>query len=578
MNAPKRLRTEGFEPTFAPGSHGFGAPAAANNVYTDSSGIIMELARLLEKIPPSGGAVAPGPMSGEITVFLVSFGKFRLVTRGHAELWSELVGAARDILTAKQLGGRVNVCIEISSYDTEVDCPADGGMDFLDSEGDKKVSEILANTVKAKKVFCERYVSKDKRIQDISTTLESLLVDNGLHGNPNLSVSVTASPFNIINPSFSPPTCGPLRAACDKPGQGPKCLVVFVGGSDRIAASGKDTLVGKFMAKLPIPHGFLRVGGDRKAVAGDRIAILLHLVEWAIGSAPPTKLKIPMAAFSSSFIDYAIDMCLWACVPKPAIERLVEATTIHSDPASIVGTKAMQLATRVHNVVELHRHATILSGRLAPIQPGMTKKEAGETARTNKARAEAYSTPPAAEAAGGAGATGGAGAAGGAEATGGAGATGGAEATGTDVMRHMSYKMVLDSLMLHGLATASGSPPVYRQFAGRAPSPDDFERLLSWSTSQWWRGKREREIEKEATANIIVIGKIAQTLEAREVPASCAWWDGRLAGGLAGGRRITRKRKRRRPRYSVSGTRRRRGKASRITRRKIRRANTLRKR
>ena len=490
-------------------------------VYTDSTEIIRGLHEELAKLPPSGGAASLGPMSGEITVFLVSFGKFRLVQRGHEELWNKLVEAARDILNDPQLAGRVNVCIDISSYDKAIECPADGGMSYLDLSEHEKLSERLKSTVEAKKVFCERSVPTDKRIQDIRTIVQSLLVANGIDTNPNLSTSVTSTPFNIVNPRFSTPSCGSRRAACDALGMENKCLVIFVGGSDRVGGGGKDDLVGKFMVNdgkaSPIPHGLLLVGGDRKGVGGDSGAILLDVVGWAIGSSPPTELKIPMAAFSSSFIDYAVDMCLWACVPKPAIERIIEATTIHSDPASIVETKAKQLDARIHNVVELHKHAAILSGRLAPIQPGMTKKEAGETARTNKAYAEAYSTPPAAGAA------------------------------GTDVMQHMSYKMVIDSLMLQGLAAISGSPPVYRRFAGRTPTNEDFERLLSWSMSRWWKDKA---VEKKAADNVKAVLAISQVLAAGGVPASCTWW----LSGLEGGRRTRRKRntrKKRRQRHAA---------------------------
>ena len=66
-------------------------------------------------------------MSGEITVFLVSLGKFRIVTQGHLLVWKQIVEVARDILNNLTIGQRVNVCIEISSSISRK-CPPDGGM------------------------------------------------------------------------------------------------------------------------------------------------------------------------------------------------------------------------------------------------------------------------------------------------------------------------------------------------------------------------------------------------------------------------------------------------------------------
>jgi hypothetical protein len=545
-------------------------------VYNSSAEIVQGLRAQLAKLPSSGGPASLGPMSGEITVFLVSFGKFRLVQRGHKELWNKLVEAARDILNDPYLKDRVNVCIDISSYDTATECPADGGMGYIDLGEYEKLSDRLKGTVNAKKVFCERSVPNDKRIQDIRTTLKSLLVTNGIATNANLTNSVTSTPFNIINPQFSAPSCSTLRDACDAPGLENKCLIISVGGSDRVGGGGNDDLIGKFMVKSSVPHGLLRVGESR--VVGTKTHTLLELVEWVIKWPPVAtmqdedvrkvlepyedgdnsklarpeldslyeqiahaNLKIPMAAFSSSFIDYTVDMCLWACVPKLIIERIIAVTTIHSDPASIVETKAMQMKARIHNVLELRKHAIILRKRQKPIEPGLSKAAEKRILKSNREIAEAYNRP----------------------------------AAGTPaVMQYMSYKMVIDSLMLeHMTATnvSSDGRLAYQKFTGRVPSHEDFGRLLSWNQGRWW--KNEKDDSEEAADNVRVVIAIAQALAAGGIPASCNWW----LGGLAGGRRITRKRKRRHPMHSASGTRRERRKASRIRRRKTRIANALRK-
>lgn len=524
-------------------------------VYNSSTEIIQGLREQLAKLPPSGGAASLGPMSGEITVFLVSFGKFRLVQRGHEELWKKLVEAARDILNDPYLAGRVNVCIDISSYDTATECPADGGMGYLDFGEHEKLSDRLKSTVEAKKVFCERSVPTDKRIQDIRATIESLLVAEGIDTNPNLTTSVTATPFNIINPRFSAPSCGTLRDACDTPGLENKCLIISVGGSDRVGGGGgKDDLVGKFMAKdgkaSPIPHGLLRVGGDREAAGGSKRDIILELVNWAIEWPPVlalrnedlrkvlqphvegdisqvarpelvslyekadrANLKIPMAAFSSSFLDYAIDMCLWACVPKSIVEKIIVATTIHSDPASIVEMKARQLGTRIHNVLKLREHAHTLGETQKPLELGVSKAAEKRILKANRETAEAYNTPPSAGAAG---------------------------AAGTAVMQHMSYKMVIDSLMLEHMTTSNVSSDgglAYQKFAGRAPSHEDFKRLLSWNQGKWWR--ENPRVTSEVKDDYQVVLGIARALAGKGIPSSCSWW----LSGLAGGRRGSKNRK-----------------------------------
>ena len=176
-------------------------------IYSSSTEIIAYLRDRLSETPsaavPSGkGATAPRssgeegivtaePMPGEITVFLVSLGKFRIVTEGHLLVWKQIVEVARDILNNPRIGGRVNVCIEISSSISQK-CPPDGGMKEVLTTGEGIPNIKTTRDVKDK--YSSKPIDDCVRIEDISRALHHLLGEMGLLGRPNLRATVSVTP------------------------------------------------------------------------------------------------------------------------------------------------------------------------------------------------------------------------------------------------------------------------------------------------------------------------------------------------------------------------------------------------
>ena len=526
--APVRDGATAASAALGPGSGAVGSPAGAG-FYTSSGQIIEHLERTLRG----------NPELETITVFLVSFGKFRIVTRGHAEVWGQLAETARAILSTSALAGRVRVCIEISSA-LSPPCPQVGSMSFA--------APKLAETLAKKENYCSRPIDDLNRMRDIAATLRSTLGEKNLlsHLGNDLYAAVSATPsraipvdkwsglprdrrpyfidvkdlaakpidaksgfqFSTLNPQFSSQPCATLRNECEQEGKEDGCLVVFLGGSDRVGGGvpGED-LKDSFMAKSKVPRALLRVGQERGPL-GAKNDLLIRLVEWALlrkSFSPPT------AAFSSSLVDYVTDMCIWACVPKEYIVRILQKTTIHSPPtiASIINVKENQLKERISNVLELKKHAATLAAQLPDATPAQQRK------RT----AKAYTT------------------------------------TGA-VVQHMSHKMVNDARMLEVLA-GSGVRP-YSEFQDRVPSEDDFELLMGWKgvASKWWREEPPSKQRGNAVRDVETIRRIRAILEKAEVREVCGWQ------GLAGGRRTRRKRntrKKRRHKHAVITRRNRKG-------------------
>ena len=372
-------------------------------IYSSSTQIISYLQSELSRIPSSTsnseGASAPRssgkevattakPMSGEITVFLVSLGKFRIVTEGHLLVWKQIVEVARDILNTPTIGRRVNVCIEISSSISQK-CPPDGGMKevLTTEEGIPNIKK----TRDSKDKYSSKPIDDCVRIDDISRALHHLLGEMDLLGRPNLRATVSVTPgrrvkvdektpanatgssiqvhtpfrtgplenprpfgktfgFSIGDPQMADPECFELREACKVPGSERKCLVIMFGGSDRIG--GSEDISAGFMPDSEVPNGLFRSGGERRdPVNMDQL--LQQLLESAINGRPDIKSIIPPENVSASLVDYVTDIYLWACTPISIVSGIVSALTIPSSGKGLADIRAKQIDQRIDNATNL---------------------------------------------------------------------------------------------------------------------------------------------------------------------------------------------------------------------------------
>lgn len=243
--------------------------------------------------------------------------------------------------------------------------------------------------------------------------------------------------------------------------------------------------------------------------------MLLDLVRWAFSGEPH---EIPPTAFSSSFVDYVTEMCMWACVPKPYLQKILQETTIHSIPTiqSIIHLKADQLDGRIRNVLALREHSVTLGERLKAMPLSGSAPEKRKAIKDEKIRYTADD----------------------------------------DVMQHMSYKMVDDARMIELLAEDNVAP--YSSIAGRIPNEVDFERLMGWKgrASKWWR-ENDGSQRSTAARNVETIKMIRAILARTGTTPECGQ-------GIVGGRRRSRRRqKTQRKRRGRPSARRTRGKRSR---------------
>ena len=376
-------------------------------IYSSSTEIIAYLRDRLSETPsaavPSGkretaarssgeeGIATAEPMPGEITVFLVSLGKFRIVTEGHLLVWKQIVEVARDILNNPRIGERVNVCIEISSSISQK-CPPDGGMKEVLTTGEGIPN--IKTTRDAKDKYSSKPIDDCVRIEDISRALHHLLGEMGLLGRPNLRATVSVTPgrrvkvdkktpayatgtsmqvhtpvrmgplenprpfgkpfgFSIGDPQMASSECFQLREACNTPGLERKCLVIMFGGSDRIG--GDEDISAGFMPDSEVPNALFRSGGERRdPVKMDQL--LGQLLESAMSGKPDIKSIIPPENVSASLVDYITDIYLWACTPVDIVSRIVSALTIPSSGEGLARIRARQIDQRIDNVVTLaHR-------------------------------------------------------------------------------------------------------------------------------------------------------------------------------------------------------------------------------
>ena len=537
------------------------APPPATTVYHTDAQIISDLIKSVRTVP----------QSKKLTVFLVSFGKFRVVTKGgHTSVWEQLASTASAILRTPALAGRVEVCIEISSS-LSPPCPPTGSMLYVsppisaDASGSKK----LANTLKAKDQYCSKPIDDINRTGDIAARFRSILTEKGILPDPNLFAVVSATPgrpisakeweglppnakpyyinvkdgrihsiprtdgfrFNVLYPQFASQPCAGKKEKCSQPGSQTECLVIFFGGSDRVGSETEEDIKDKFMSGSPVPHALFRVGEERESLE-EKAALLLRLVRWALSDGAKPH-QIGPAAFSSSFVDYVTEMCIWACIPRRYLEKILQEVTVHSLPTiqSIIDVKADQLASRIRNVLELKRHAVALGTRLesTPLPASdREKKKAIKGVQTEYTTAD-------------------------------------------DVMQHMSHKMVDDARMLGALAHHGIQP--YSRFLDGTPSKKDFELLLGWkgASSKWWRenpadlsvpeGPSQQETYADEAAK--TVGEIRGSLaEAGKEPVCTLL-------GLAGGRRTRRKRNTRKKRRQRNAKKTRRNRRGINTRRRV---------
>ena len=529
-------------------------PPPATTVYHTDAQIISDLIKAVRTIP----------QSKKLTVFLVSFGKFRVVTKGgHTEVWEQLASTASAILKTPGLADRVEVCIEISSS-LSPPCPPAGSMLYVSPpiDADPSGSRKLANTLKAKDQYCSKPIDNLNRTHDIAAIFQSILAEKEILHDPNLFAVVSVTPgrpisaeeweglppntkpyyinvkdgilhyiprtdgfkFNVLYPQFASQPCAGKKKKCIRPGSQAECLVVFFGGSDRVGSETEEDIKDKFMSGSSIPHALFRVGEERGSPEA-KDTMLLRLVRWALSDGAEQH-PIRSGTFSSSFVDYVTDMCIWACIPRQYLEKILREVTVHSLPTiqSIIDVKADQLASRICNVLELKRHAVVLGTRL-----GSTPFPASD--REKKKATKGVQTE---------------------------------YTTADGVMKHMSYKMVDDARMLGALAHHGIQP--YSGFLDGTPSKKDFELLLGWkgASSRWWREKPAdpsvpegpSQQEKYADKAAKTVGEIRGSLaEAGKEPVCTLL-------GLAGGRRTRRKRntrKKRRQRNAKKTRRNRRG-------------------
>jgi len=516
-------------------------PPPATTVYHTDAQIISDLIK----------AVATIPQSKKLTVFLVSFGKFRVVTKGgHTEVWKQLATTASAILKTPRLAGRVEVCIEISSS-LSPPCPPAGSMLYVSPpiSADPSGSKKLANTLKAKDQYCSKPIDDLNRTHDIAARFQSILAEEGILPDSNLFAVVSVTPgrpisaeeweglpsnakpyyinvkdgmrhsiprtdgfrFNVLYPQFASQPCAGKKEKCSRPGSQTECLVIFFGGSDRVGSGTEEDIKDKFMSDSPVPHALFRVGGERGSPGGKN-ALLLGLVRWALSDGAEPH-QIGPGTFSSSFVDYVTDMCIWACIPRQYLEKILREVTVHSLPTiqSIIDVKADQLASRICNVLELKRHAAVLGTRL-----GSTPLPASD--REKKKAIKGVQTE---------------------------------YTTADGVMQHMSYKMVDDARMIELLAEGNVAP--YSSIADRIPNEADFERLMGWKgrASKWWRedGGAQRST---AARNVETIKMIRAILARTGTTPECG-------PGIVGGRRRSRRRqktqRKRRGRPSARRTR-----------------------